>query len=107
MKDFNPNEALIWSELTHPGIVRLLGVVRTGVTICFYSASVARRTLKSLVSNDRVLSQGDALWYLEQMLSILVYVHEMQVLHKDLKRKLFELRSKSCILQYSYTPCLF
>ncbi|XP_072042059.1 uncharacterized protein [Amphiura filiformis] len=82
---FNPDEALIWSEMNHPNVVRLLGVIRCGAKIYFFSEFVANRTLKSLVENGRVMGQGQALYHMEQLLHILKYVHGQQVVHKDLK----------------------
>ena len=87
LEHFNPDEALIWSNMNHPNIVDLLGIIHCGGKVYFFSQYVANMNLKSLVANGRVMTQGQALYHMATLLETLVYVHGQNVVHKDLKRE--------------------
>ena len=76
LNEFFPNEALIWCGLEHPNIVPLLGLVRTGCEVVFFSEyQSGSQTLQDHIDKG-ALGQGRALAYMEQILRSLDYLHK-------------------------------
>ncbi|XP_038044345.1 myosin light chain kinase, smooth muscle-like [Patiria miniata] len=85
VRAFAPAEVTLWCVSDHPGIVPLLGVLRTDDMVTFISGyEPGSRTLQSVI-NQAVLGQGRALRIMGQVLQALAYLHSRQIVHKDIK----------------------
>lgn len=91
-------EIRVLSNLNHPGITRLLEVLRTknatGLIMPLYSSI----TVKPFTAGDR-LTLVQRLNWIESLLAALVYVHSRHIVHGDIKpSNILEDKSKRLVL---------
>lgn len=81
----NHHEAVILSNLSHPAVPELLGVLNEKEGYCFVLEYLEGKTLKDWLFTERkVFSRGEIFRIGHQLLGILLYLHERNVVHGDL-----------------------
>lgn len=84
-KHANHHEAVILSNLSHPAVPELLGVLNENRGYYFVLEYLEGKTLKDwLFMEKRVFSKGEIFRIGSQLLGILLYLHGRNVVHGDL-----------------------
>ena len=78
-------EIQILSKLKHKRIVRYYGIREDKESVSILMEYAKGGTLRKLISDKGALCEKDVSKYCQQILEGLVYVHEMKVIHRDLK----------------------
>ncbi|NEQ63945.1 MAG: protein kinase [Symploca sp. SIO2D2] len=79
------NEALRLAKFRHPHIVRVDEVIQEGDRWCMVMEYIDGEDLAHLVWQQGVLSESEALRYMQQLGEALTMVHNHGLLHRDLK----------------------
>ncbi|MEA5534401.1 protein kinase domain-containing protein [Crocosphaera sp. XPORK-15E] len=69
----------------HPHIVKVLGLITESQLPCLVMEYVPGQTLHDWVANRGILLETDALNYIRQIGSALQWVHQQNILHRDIK----------------------
>lgn len=107
------NEAYIQSSVTHPNITRLYEYVVAGQTPCIVMEYVEGETLDALIRKKGKLTNSETENILAQIASALSYLHQRDILHRDLKPQNFKMEKNGTvkmldfgIAKNKYTPKL-
>ena len=87
------NEAIKLAKCSHPHIVRMDEVIHEDVLWCMVMEYIDGEDLASRVENQGVLSEAEALRYIQQIGEALIVVHNNGLLHRDIKPQNIMLRS--------------
>ncbi|MDB9316466.1 serine/threonine protein kinase [Nodularia spumigena] len=79
------NEAIKLARCSHPHIVQIHEVIHEDVLWCMVMEYIDGEDLASLVENQGVLSEAEALSYIQQIGEALIVVHNNGLLHRDIK----------------------
>ena len=79
------NEALRLAKFRHPHIVRVDEVIQEGDRWCMVMEYIDGEDLAHLVWQQGVLSESEALRYMQQLGEALTMIHNHGLLHRDLK----------------------
>ncbi|XP_052820737.1 uncharacterized protein LOC128246534 [Mya arenaria] len=86
---YEKEEITLWSELDHPFIVQIYGAIRHGEKIYILQEFIAGGCLTEAINAQRKLGQRlgqrTALRYFKQLLEILVYLQNKNIMHEDIK----------------------
>ncbi|GFR86160.1 mitogen-activated protein kinase kinase kinase 2, partial [Elysia marginata] len=86
---YSKEEVNLWSELNHPYIVKLYGVLRHGVKVYIFCEFIDGGSLATCIQEQRHLGQRFSHWaainYFHQLLKVLSYLQSIHVLHEDIK----------------------
>jgi len=78
-------EAKLFERLKHPGLVRGLGVARSGSTYFTRMEFVDGSTLLEVLDRGQALEEGPALRIILEVSEVLRYLHREGVIHRDVK----------------------
>ena len=78
-------EIQILSKLKHNRIVRYYGIRQDKESVSILMEYAKGGTLRKLISDKGALCEKDVSKYCQQILEGLVYIHEMKIIHRDLK----------------------
>lgn len=87
------NEAIKLAKCSHPHIVKIDEVIYENPLWCMVMEYIAGEDLASRIENQGVLSEAEALRYIQQIGEALIVVHNNGLLHRDLKPQNIMLRS--------------
>lgn len=87
------NEAIKLAKCSHPHIVQIYEVIHENDLWCMVMEYIDGEDLGSFVENQGVLSESEALRYIQQIGSALTLVHDNGLLHRDIKPQNIMLRS--------------
>lgn len=87
------NEAIKLAKCSHPHIVRIYEVIHEDVLWCMVMEYINGEDLASRVENQGVLSEAEALRYIQQIGEALIVVHNNGLLHRDIKPQNIMLRA--------------
>ena len=87
------NEAIKLAKCSHPHIVQIYEVIHENDLWCMVMEYIDGEDLGSFVENQGVLSESEALRYIQQIGSALTLVHNNGLLHRDIKPQNIMLRS--------------
>jgi serine/threonine protein kinase len=87
------NEAIKLAKCSHPHIVQIYEVIHENDLWCMVMEYIEGEDLGSFVENQGVLSETEALRYIQQIGSALTLVHDNGLLHRDIKPQNIMLRS--------------
>jgi serine/threonine protein kinase len=87
------NEAIKLAKCSHPHIVQIYEVIHEDDLWCMVMEYIDGEDLGSFVENQGVLSETEALRYIQQIGSALTVVHNNGLLHRDIKPQNIMLRS--------------
>ncbi|MFM5889576.1 MAG: serine/threonine-protein kinase [Dolichospermum sp.] len=87
------NEAIKLAKCSHPHIVQIYEVIHENDLWCMVMEYIDGEDLGSFVENQGVLSETEALRYIQQIGSALTVVHDNGLLHRDIKPQNIMLRS--------------
>lgn len=87
------NEAIKLAKCNHPHIVQIYEVIHEDSLWCIVMEYIDGENLASLVENQSVLSEAEALRYIQQIGEALTVVHNNGLLHRDIKPHNIMLRS--------------
>jgi serine/threonine protein kinase len=87
------NEAIKLAKCSHPHIVQIYEVIHENDLWCMVMEYIDGEDLGSFVENQGVLSETEALRYIQQIGSALTLVHNNGLLHRDIKPQNIMLRS--------------
>ena len=87
------NEAIKLAKCSHPHIVQIYEVIHENDLWCMVMEYIDGEDLGSFVENQGVLSETEALRYIQQIGSALTVVHNNGLLHRDIKPQNIMLRS--------------
>ena len=87
------NEAIKLAKCSHPHIVQIYEVIHENDLWCMVMEYIDGEDLGSLVENQGILSESEALRYIQQIGSALTVVHDNGLLHRDIKPQNIMLRS--------------
>ena len=87
------NEIKQLKDISHVGIIDYYGFKTEGETITIFMEYMAAGSLKQVIENCGPLKEPAAIKYIEQILDALSYIHNMGIIHSDLKCALFKLES--------------
>jgi eukaryotic-like serine/threonine-protein kinase len=87
------NEAIKLAKCSHPHIVQIHEVINEDALWCMVMEYIDGEDLGSLVENQGVLSEAEALGYIQQIGEALTVVHNNGLLHRDIKPQNIMLRS--------------
>ncbi|WP_242034851.1 serine/threonine-protein kinase [Dolichospermum sp. FACHB-1091] len=87
------NEAIKLAKCSHPHIVQIYEVIHENDIWCMVMEYIDGEDLGSFVENQGVLSETEALRYIQQIGSALTVVHDNGLLHRDIKPQNIMLRS--------------
>nr|XP_033775015.1 mitogen-activated protein kinase kinase kinase 14 [Geotrypetes seraphini]XP_033775016.1 mitogen-activated protein kinase kinase kinase 14 [Geotrypetes seraphini] len=82
---FRPEELTTCTGLTSPRVVPVYGAVREGPWIMIFMKLIEGGSLGQLIKESGFLPEDKALYYLDQVLEGLEYLHEHNILHGDVK----------------------
>uniref|UniRef100_A0A914WVJ3 Polo kinase n=1 Tax=Plectus sambesii TaxID=2011161 RepID=A0A914WVJ3_9BILA len=77
----------IHSEMTHPNIVRYEGYVDVGSYRFILLEYCSMRSLADLQRNRGTITEPEARFYVKQIASALMYMHDRSIAHRDLKSR--------------------
>ncbi|MBD2388348.1 serine/threonine-protein kinase [Cylindrospermum sp. FACHB-282] len=89
------NEAIKLAKCTHPHIVQIHEVIQEDSLWCMVMEYIDGEDLGNLVENQGVLSEAEALRYIQQIGEALTVVHNNSLLHRDIKPQNIMLRSSN------------
>jgi serine/threonine-protein kinase len=78
-------EARALARFHHPGIVQVLTIFEENNTAYMVMEFLRGQTLRQLLDQRRVLSEGECLNYIEQIVQALTVMHNANVIHCDIK----------------------
>lgn len=87
------NEAIKLAKCSHPHIVRIDEVIHEDMLWCMVMEYIDGEDLASRVENQGLLSEAEALNYIQQIGEALIVVHNHGLLHRDIKPQNIMLRS--------------
>ncbi|UKO96059.1 serine/threonine-protein kinase [Nostoc sp. UHCC 0870] len=87
------NEAIKLAKCSHPHIVQIHEVINEDSLWCIVMEYIDGENLASRVENQGVLSEAEALGYIQQIGEALTVVHNNGLLHRDVKPQNIMLRS--------------
>lgn len=87
------NEAIKLAKCSHPHIVQIYEVIHENDLWCMVMEYIDGEDLGTVVENQGVLSESEALRYVQQIGSALTLVHDNGLLHRDIKPQNIMLRS--------------
>ncbi|MEH2243224.1 serine/threonine protein kinase [Nostoc sp.] len=87
------NEAIKLAKCSHPHIVKIDEVIYENPLWCMVMEYIAGEDLASRIENQGVLSEAEALRYIQEIGEALIVVHNNGLLHRDLKPQNIMLRS--------------
>ncbi len=87
------NEAIKLAKCSHSHIVQIYEVIHENDLWCMVMEYIDGEDLGSFVENQGVLSETEALRYIQQIGSALTVVHDNGLLHRDIKPQNIMLRS--------------
>ena len=87
------NEAIKLAKCSHSHIVQIYEVIHENDLWCMVMEYIEGEDLGSFVENQGVLSETEALRYIQQIGSALTVVHDNGLLHRDIKPQNIMLRS--------------
>lgn len=79
------NEARIHAAIRHPHIAALFEHVQCNGRSCLVMEYVDGETLSSILKNQGPLPQGQALKYVHEIAQALGYLHQHDIVHRDIK----------------------
>ncbi len=79
------SEINIHKSLKHPGVVRFESTFEDSTNVYILLELCPNQTLKELVKRRKRLTELEAQCYLSQLVPTLKYLHESNVIHRDLK----------------------
>ncbi|XP_029429171.1 mitogen-activated protein kinase kinase kinase 14 [Rhinatrema bivittatum] len=82
---FRPEEVTTCIGLTSPRVVPVYGAVRQGPWIMIFMKLIEGGSLDQLIKESGCLPEDKALYYLDQVLEGLEYLHARSILHGDVK----------------------
>ena len=78
-------EIIMMSKLNHAHIVRLLGATRISTSFSVFSEWMAGGSVANMLEKYGPFSEQVIVKYTQQILDGLDYLHDNQILHRDLK----------------------
>ncbi|HAX79024.1 MAG TPA: hypothetical protein DCY88_25175 [Cyanobacteria bacterium UBA11372] len=87
------NDALRLARCTHPHIVRVEELIQEGALFCMVMEYIEGENLASRVDERGILTEEEALQCIEQIAAGLIAVHDLGLLHRDVKPQNIILRS--------------
>ena len=78
-------EAFRLTKCSHPHVVVVDDVYKEGELWCMVMEYITGRTLEEYLLDNGVLSEEEALRYIQQIGEALIYVHQQGFLHRDVK----------------------
>ncbi|WP_228039222.1 serine/threonine-protein kinase [Dolichospermum sp. LEGE 00240] len=87
------NEAIKLAKCSHPHIVQIYEVIHENDLWCMVMEYIDGEDLGTVVENQGILSETEALRYIQQIGSALTLVHDNGLLHRDIKPQNIMLRS--------------
>jgi serine/threonine protein kinase len=87
------NEAIKLAKCSHPHIVQIYEVIHENDLWCMVMEYIDGEDLGTLVENQGVFSETEALRYIQQIGEALTVVHDNGLLHRDIKPQNIMLRS--------------
>ncbi|MEI3652563.1 MAG: serine/threonine-protein kinase [Dolichospermum lemmermannii FEM_B0920] len=87
------NEAIKLAKCSHPHIVQIYEVIHEDDLWCIVMEYINGEDLGSFVENQGILSETEALRYIQQIGAALTLVHNNGLLHRDIKPQNIMLRS--------------
>ncbi len=87
------NEAIKLAKCSHPHIVQIYEVIHENDLWCMVMEYIDGEDLGTLVENQGILSETEALRYIQQIGSALTVVHDNGLLHRDIKPQNIMLRA--------------
>ena len=87
------NEAIKLAKCNHPHIVQIYEVIHENDLWCMVMEYIDGEDLGSFVENQGILSETEALRYIQQIGSALTLVHNNGLLHRDIKPQNIMLRA--------------
>ncbi|MEP6747703.1 MAG: serine/threonine-protein kinase [Bacteroidota bacterium] len=113
MADRFKNEAYIQSSVSHPNIARLYNYSIVSQTPCIVMEYVEGETLDVCLQGKGKLSSAETENVVLQIAKALAYLHEKEILHRDIKPQNFKIQSDGMvkmldfgIAKNKYTPKL-
>jgi len=107
------NEAYIQSSVNHPNIARLYEYVSSGEMHCIVMEYVEGESLDSYLHKKGKLSSEETEKILIQIASALAYLHEKDIVHRDIKPQNFKIQPDGTvkmldfgIAKHKYSPKL-
>lgn len=107
------NEAYIQSSISHPNIARLYEYVSSGEIHCIIMEYVEGESLDAYIHRKGKLSNEETEKILVQIASALSYLHNKDIIHRDIKPQNFKLQPDGTvkmldfgIAKHKYTPKL-
>ena len=107
------NEAYIQSSVSHPNIAKLYEYIHYGETPCIIMEYVECYSLDAYIAKKGRLDNDETEKILGQIASALSYLHEKDILHRDIKPQNFKLERDGTvkmldfgISKHKYTPKL-
>ena len=87
------NEAIKLAKCSHPHIVQIYEVIHENDLWCMVMEYIDGEDLGTIVENQGILSETEALRYIQQIGSALTVVHDNGLLHRDIKPQNIMLRA--------------
>ena len=79
------NEIRIHKSLNHNGIVKLECTFEDSINVYIILELCRNQTLKELVKRRKRLTEIETQCYLGQLIPTLIYIHDLNIIHRDLK----------------------
>lgn len=87
------DDALRLARCTHPHIVRVEELIQDGALYCMVMEYIEGEDLASWVDNQGIVTEAEALQFIEQIGAGLIAIHDLGLLHLDVKPENIILRS--------------